>query len=441
MNTSRRQFLRTSAAVSGSVLALHRGVHAAGSDILRVGLIGCGGRGTGAVANAVNADPGVRIVAMADAFEDRMNASLNVLRKRYPDRIDVDPSRCFAGFDAYKELIASGVDVVLLATPPNFRPIHLAAAIEAGKHVFCEKPVAVDAPGVRSVLATCKLAKQKSLSVVSGLCWRYNNVIRETIKRIHDGAIGDIVSVQSTRNLGYLWHRGRQPEWTEMEFQMRNWYYFTWLCGDHNVEQQIHGIDKCSWALSDKPPVSAWAISGRQVRTEPKWGNIYDHHSVVYEYEDGVKFYALARQQPGCYNDYSEMIMGTKGRCDLQKGLIVGETNWTHGQTADDLWNKTGGKLAKDKPRPMHQVEQDEMFAAIRAGKTINNGDYMCQSTLLAILGRTAGYTGQQITWEAMKESKLDLSPKRYAFDAEPPILPDADGKYPVAMPGVTKFV
>ena len=441
MNISRRQFLRATAAVSGSVLALHRGAHAAGSDILKVGLIGCGGRGAGAARNAINADPGVRLVAMADAFGDRIEEKLKALKKLHPDRVDVDPSRCFVGFDAYKQLIASDVDVVLLATPPNFRPIHLAAAIDAGKHVFCEKPVAVDAPGVRDVMATCKLAKQKNLSVVSGLCWRYNTVIRETMKRVHDGAIGDIVAVQSTRNLGYLWHHGREPEWTEMEFQMRNWYYFTWLSGDHNVEQQIHGIDKCSWALSDRTPVSAWAISGRQVRTDPKWGNIYDHHSVVYEYENGVKFYALARQQPGCYNDYSETIMGTKGLCDLQKGRIVGETNWTHGADAADLSGYSGKRPEKGKPRPMHQIEQDEMFAAIRAGKPINNGDYMCQSTLLAILGRTAGYTGQRITWEQMKESKLDLSPKRYAFDAEPPILPDSDGKYPVAIPGVTKFV
>lgn len=173
------------------------------------------------------------------------------------------------------------------------------------------------------MMATCELARKKKLCVVSGLCWRYDTVIRETLKRIHDGAIGDIVAIQSTRNLGFLWHRGRQPEWTEMEFQMRNWYYFTWLSGDHNVEQQIHGIDKCSWAMKDKTPVKAWAISGRQVRTDAKWGNIYDHHAVVYEYDDGARFYALARQQPGCFNDYSEMLMGTKGRCDLQKGRIL----------------------------------------------------------------------------------------------------------------------
>jgi predicted dehydrogenase len=441
MSVSRRHFLRTAAVVSGSVLAIHRGAHAAGSDILRVGLVGCGSRGAGAASNAINADPGVRLVALADAFGDRLEGTLKQLKLRHPDEVQVDPSRCFVGFDSYKQLIASGVDVVLLAAPPHFRPLHLAAAIEADKHVFAEKPVGVDATGVRSVLATCELAKKKKLCVVSGLCWRYDTVIRETMKRIHDGAIGDIVALQTTRNLGFLWQRPRQPNWTEMEFQMRNWYYFTWLSGDHNVEQQIHGIDKCAWAMKDKTPLKAWAVSGRQVRVDPKWGDIYDHHAVVYEYDNGTRMYAFARQQPGCFNDYSEVLMGTKGRCDLQKGRITGETNWSHGQQAGDLSSYSAKKPRSGALRPMHQVEQDEMFAAIRAGKCINNGEYMCQSTLMAILGRTAGYTGQEITWEQMKQSKQDLSPQRYTFDATPPTLPGADGKYPVAMPGVTQFI
>lgn len=440
MTISRRSFLWKSAAVGGAALALQRGAHAAGSDILRVGLVGCGSRGSGAAANAMNADPGVRIVALADAFGDRIQGCLTQLKRLSPTQIDVPDSRCFVGFDSYKPLIASGVDVVLLAAPPHFRPLHLKACIDAGKHVFCEKPVAVDATGVRSVQATCELARQKKLNLVSGLCWRYDTVIRETMKRVHDGAIGKIVAVQTTRNLGYLWQRPRQPDWTEMEFQMRNWYYFTWLSGDHNVEQQIHGIDKCMWAMKDVPPARAWAISGRQVRTDSKWGDIYDHHAVVYEFADGARMYALARQQPNCYNDYSEFLVGTKGRCDLQKGQIEGETNWSYGAKAGDL-SGYSGKLRKGGLRPMHQVEQDELFAAIRAGKYINNGHYMCQSTLIAILGRTAGYTGQAITWEQMTQSKLDLSPKRYAFDAEPPTRPGPDGKYPIAMPGVTRFV
>jgi predicted dehydrogenase len=440
MDISRRSFLESSAAVGSAALAIPRGVHAAGSDTLKVGLVGCGDRGSGAAANAMNADKGVRLVAMADAFGDRLEGSLARLKRLAPEQVDVERSRCFVGFDSYQQLVASGVDVVLLATPPHFRPAHLKACIKAGKHVFVEKPVGVDATGVRSVRASCELARQKNLNVVSGLCWRYDTVIRETMKRVHDGAIGQIVAVQTTRNLGYLWQRPRRPEWTEMEFQMRNWYYFTWLSGDHNVEQQIHGIDKCSWGLRDEPPVRAWGLSGRQVRTDPQWGDIYDHHAVVYEYASGARMYALARQQPGCFNDYSEILFGTKGRCDLQKGRIEGETNWSHGAQSGDLTGHSG-RLRKGAMRPMHQVEHDELFAAIRAGKCINNGDYMCQSTLIAILGRTVGYTGQAITWEQMNRSKQDLSPKRYAFDAEPPTLRDSDGKYPVAMPGVTRFV
>lgn len=441
MNISRRSFLCSSAAVGGAVLAIHRSAHAAGSDTLKVGLVGCGDRGSGAAANAMNADRGVKLVAMADAFDDRLQGSLTRLKRLMPDQVDVDRSRCFVGFDSYKPLIASGVDVVLLASPPHFRPAHLKACVEAGKHVFAEKPVGVDATGVRSVRASCELARQKKLNVVSGLCWRYDTVIRETMKRVHDGAIGRIVAVQTTRNLGYLWHRPRTPEWTEMEFQMRNWYYFTWLSGDHNLEQQIHGIDKCSWALRDEPPVRAWGLSGRQVRTDPKYGDIFDHHAVVYEYAGGARMYAFARQQPGCFNDYSEILLGTKGRCELQKGRIEGETNWSYGSQAGDLSGHSGGKLRKGSLRPMHQIEHDELFAAIRAGRCINNGDYMCQSTLIGILGRTVGYTGQAVTWEQMNQSQQDLSPKRYAFDAEPPTLRGADGKYPVAIPGMTKFV
>jgi predicted dehydrogenase len=440
MSISRRSFLWNSAAAGAATLAIHRGAHAAGSDILRVGLVGCGDRGSGAAANAMNADKGVRLVAMADAFGDRLDRSLARLKKLNPEQVDVTRERCFVGFDSYQQLIASGVDVVLLASPPHFRPAHLKACIDAGKHVFAEKPVGVDATGVRSVMASCELAKQKKLNVVSGLCWRYDTVIRETVKRIQDGAIGQILAVQTNRNLGFLWQRPRKPEWTEMEFQMRNWYYFTWLSGDHNVEQQIHGIDKCMWALKDEPPVQAWGTSGRQVRVESKWGDIYDHHAVVYEFASGARMYAFARQQPGCFNDYSEVLLGTKGRCDLQKGKIEGETKWSFGATAGDL-SGFSGRVRKGGLRPMHQVEQDELFAAIRAGRTINNGHYMCQSTLVAILGRTVGYTGQQIAWDAMKQSKLNLSPKRYAFDAEPPTLPGPDGKYAVATPGVTRFV
>jgi predicted dehydrogenase len=431
MSSSRRDFLKTSTlAAAGAVcgLSLSRSVHAAGSDVLKVGLIGCGGRGTGAAANALNADPRAKITALADVFPEKVENSLKGLKQGYNERVDVPPERCFTGFDAYQKLLQSGVDVVILAEPPHFRPRHLKAAIEAGKHVFCEKPVAVDAPGVRSVLDTCKLAEQKGLSVVSGLCWRYHNGVRETMKRVLDGAIGDLLAIQETYLTGFLWERPRKPEWTEMEFQMRNWYYFTWLSGDFNVEQHVHSLDKALWAMRDQPPARAWGLGGRQVRTDKKFGDIYDHHAVVYEYANGVRVSAFCRQQGGCYSDVSDIFIGTKGRCNVLKHQIedlAGNTVWK--------FQGEGGN--------MYDLEHQALFAAIRAGKPINNGQYMAYSTMLAILGRMVDYTGKVLTWDEAIQSKQVLAPSDYRFDATPPVVPGPDGSYPIAMPGQTKFV
>lgn len=447
----RRDFLRTSAILGGAAiagsLALPRGVHAAGSDVLKVGLVGCGGRGCGAAVNAIDADPGVRLVAMADAFEDRLQFARSVLKKTKPEQVDVADDRCFAGFDGYQGLLAADVDVVLLATPPHFRPMQLKACIDAGKHIFAEKPVGVDATGIRKALAYSEEARKKGLNLMSGLCWRYNPCAQESIKRVQDGAIGEIVAVHATYLTGQLWERPRQPDWTEMDFQMRNWYYFTWLSGDHNVEQHVHGIDKCLWALGDKPPVKAWSAGGRQVRTETKFGNIYDHQAVVYEFESGMKMVAIHRQQAGCYKEYTETLVGTKGSCELHKGLITGQNPWRYssGREGRDATANMGasGKMAAgaSEYNNMHQIEQDVFFESIREGQLINAGDYMCRSTLVGIMGRMASYTGLEITWEQMQNSQEDLSPSRYAFDADPPILPGPDGAYPVAVPGLTKFV
>jgi len=429
--TSRRDFLKTSARVAAGTaagLALSRSVHAAGSDILRVGLIGCGGRGTGAAGNALNADPHTRVTALADVFPEKIEHTLKVLRGQYSERVDVPPERRFTGFDAYQKLIHSGVDVVLLAEPPHFRPRHLQAAIEAGKHVFCEKPVAVDAPGVRSVLETCKRAEQKGLSVVSGLCWRYHNGVRETMARVLDGAIGDVVGIQETYLTGFLWERPRQPQWSEMEFQMRNWYYFTWLSGDFNVEQHVHSLDKALWAMHDEPPARAWGLGGRQVRTDKRFGDIYDHHAVVYEYANGVRVWAYCRQQAGCYSDVSDIIIGTKGRCNVLKHQIedlAGNVVWK--------FRGEGGN--------MYDLEHQALFRAIRSGRPINNGVYMARSTMLAILGRMVDYTGRLLTWEEALNSKQVLAPSAYSFEADPPVLPGPDGHYPIAMPGQTKFI
>lgn len=428
-STNRRTFLKsTTIAAAGAAvgsLGIGRSAHAAGSEVLKIGLVGCGGRGSGAAANALVADPNTKLVAMADAFPDRIETALNGLQKRFKDRAAVDRDHQFVGFDAYQKVIASDVDVVLLTTSPHFRPIHLKAAIDAGKHVFCEKPVAVDAPGVRSVLATSEEAAKKKLNLVSGLCWRYDLGVKETMKRVLDGAIGDIVAIQETYNTGTLWQRPRQPDWTEMEYQMRNWLYFTWLSGDHNVEQHIHSLDKAAWAMHDEPPVRAWGLGGRQVRTDPKYGDIFDHHAVCYEYANGVRVYSYCRQMAGCSGDVSDIFLGTKGKADILKNRIQGPQEW---------------RYRGQKPS-MYELEHQALFAAIRAGQTINNGLYMCRSTMLAILGRLATYSGKTITWDEAINSKISLAPSKYTMDATPPTVPDKDGKYPVAVPGVTQVV
>jgi len=415
---TRRDFLKTSAAAAAAVnLRIARSAYAAGSDTLRVGLVGCGGRGTGAAGQALAADRGLKLVAMGDAFEDRLKQSLEQLGKNRETsaKIDVAPERRFVGFDAYKGVIEAS-DVVLLATPPQFRPLHLRAAIEAGKHVFAEKPVAVDAPGVRGVLETCEAAKKKNLSVVSGLCLRYDNSFREGVRRIHDGAIGELRTLQANDYRGRIWVKPRQPGMTDMEWQMRNWYYFTWLSGDFNVEQHVHYLDVCTWLMRDQYPVSAVGMGGRQARTGPEYGQIYDHHSVVYEYANGVRLFSNCRQQQGCHNDMSAHAFGSKGYALVaERRMQIGDWTW-------------------DGPKNnMYQTEHDELFRAIRDGKTINNGEYMAKSTLVAIMGRMATYTGALVTWEQALNSKEDLTPP--AYDWKIPLTQPA-----IAIPGVTKL-
>jgi predicted dehydrogenase len=428
---NRRDFLKTTSALAAAGtlaggLSISRSAHAAGSDLLKIGLIGCGGRGTGAAVNALSADKNCRLVAMADAFEDRLKSSLESLKKQAarmeaPDKVAVDAEHCFVGFDAGDKLIASDVDVVLLAEPPHFRPAHLKAAVAAGKQIFCEKPVAVDPWGVRDVMATVEEAKKKNLNLVAGLCWRYDLGVRETMKRVLDGAIGRIKCIQENYLASTLSHRPRKPEQTELEYQLRNWQFFVWLSGDYNIEQHIHSLDKAAWAMGDVPPARAWGMGGRLLRN-PKQGDIYDHHSVVYEYPDREPVvYSFCRQMQGCAIDVSDIFIGEKGQADILKHEITGENPWRY----------TG-------PKPsMYDVEHQELFAAIRSGKTINNGDYLAKSTMWGILGRMTNYAGHPMTWQEALESPLHLVPDRYAFDARPPVVPDADGNYPCALPGV----
>lgn len=423
---ARRRFLRTSGfalagtALAGTTASAAPAVHAAGDEVLRVGLIGCGGRGTGAAVQALTADEHVKLAAMGDMFEPRLTSSLRSLKsqKDIASKIDVPQERQFIGFDAYKEVIGSGVDVVLLATPPHFRPMHLKAAIDAGKHVFAEKPVAVDAPGVKSVLATCAEAKQKGLSVVSGLCLRYDQGFQEAVQRIHDGQAGEAFTVMANDYRGSIWVKPRQPDWTDMHWQMHNWYYFTWLSGDFNVEQHVHYLDIAAWVLEGYP-VKAIGMGGRQVRTEDIYGNIYDHHSVTYEYENGARIVSNCRQQPGCKNDMGVVVQGTQGFAKLshKETSIYGARPWSFEGTAKNCY----------------QVEHDELFSSIRNGRPLNNGEYMANSTLLAIMGRMATYTGREVTWEQAFNSQEDLAPAEYAWGEAPAVE--------IARPGITKFV
>jgi len=425
---TRREFLQASTSTAiGATLIAQLGdapmATAANDNILKIGLIGCGGRGSGAAAQALKADKNVKLWAMADAFADRLDLSLSSLQKdeSLAPKIDVPPERRFVGFDGYQQVIAC-CDVVLLCTPPHFRPIHLKAAVDAGRHVFAEKPVAVDAPGIRSVLATCELAKQKKLSVVSGLCLRYDYGFRETIRRLQAGDIGDITTLIANDYRGPIWVKPREPDWSDMTWQMRNWYYFTWLSGDFNVEQHVHLLDVCSWIMRDANPIQAIAMGGRQQRTGSEFGHIYDHFSVVYEFAGGVKLFSNCRQQVGCKNDISAQVFGTKGRAQLserRKGMRI--------QTTSE-WIYDGPE------NQMYQTEHDELFASIRKGEPINNGEYMARSSLIAIMGRMAAYTGKVITWEMALNSQEDLSPPRYDWNVELPVPP-------IAVPGQTKFV
>jgi predicted dehydrogenase len=299
--------------------------------------------------------------------------------------------------------------------------MHLEAAVEAGKHVFAEKPVAVDAAGVRSVLATCARAKKKNLSIVSGLCLRYDFGFRELVRRVHDGAVGQVVALQANDYRGSNWGKPREEGANEMTYQMRNWYNFTWLSGDFNVEQHVHFLDVCAWVMKNEYPIRAIGLGGRQVRTGPEYGHIYDHFSIVYEYPDGAKLFSNCRQQPKCKNDVSANVLGTKGKAELRerrKGLVI---------RSNSEWFYDG------KRNDMYQTEHDELFASIRAGKPLNNGEYMAKSTLLAIMGRMAAYTGQEITWQKALTSKEELKPSVYAWDGTPPPAV-------IALPGKTQF-
>jgi predicted dehydrogenase len=429
---SRRAFLGDCAALSAIPLlaSLPANVFAAGSDRLKIGLVGCGGRGIGAVRDCIAAEPSVQLWALGDIFADRVAAARedftngrkdkNGKITRPPlskDNCNVAPEREFTGFDAYKGVIDSGIDLVILAAPPGFRPPHMEAAINAGVHVFAEKPVAVDPAGARRVIAIGELAKQKRLAIGTGTQRRHTNSFQAVMQRVRDGAIGEITGGQCYWLGGALWHRGRKPEWTEMEYQVRNWYYFNWLCGDHIVEQHIHNIDVINWAF-DGPPVKALGMGGRQWRTGPEYGEIWDHFAVEFEYANGARVASYCRHTKGAASREGERVTGTLGNAEPKRGLITGKNAWTF------EGERNNGMVR----------EHADLIASIRKGEPINDARRIAESTLTAIMGRMSAYTGRELSWSwVLNASKLDLTPPAYAFGDAPPVN--------IAVPGETPLV
>jgi predicted dehydrogenase len=433
---SRRDFLRGGIA-AGAGLAMSSATHAfaAESNDIKIGLIGCGGRGSGAAGQALSSgNYNFKLWAMGDAHEDRLESSYKNLSEKHKDQFNVG-DRKFIGLDAYEKVIAE-CDLVILATPPGFRPYHFEAAVNAGKNVFMEKPVATDAPGVRKVMEMADVADKKGLHVVAGLQRRYQNCYREALKQVKENnIIGEIVGGQVYWDSAGVWVKEREAGQTELQYQLRNWYYFNWLCGDHINEQHIHNVDVANWFL-DAHPVSAQGMGGRQVRTGKEFGEIYDHHYVEFTYPNGIRINSQCRHQKGCINPVREEFTGTKGilyldnsgRCYAND--FKGNSIWRYRPTGPDR---------KD-PDP-YQVEHNELQDAILNGKKINNAHYVAQSTMTTIFGRFASYSGKELMWDDAIKSDIQLMPNKVTWDTVPPTAPDKDGFYPVAIPGVTKVI
>jgi myo-inositol 2-dehydrogenase / D-chiro-inositol 1-dehydrogenase len=430
---SRRNFLQATSVAAGGValgLSTERAVHAQGSDTIKIALVGCGGRGSGAADQALSTKGNTKLVAMADAFPDRLESSYKNLAKEHEKQMEVPDDHKFIGFDAYKDAIKLA-DVVILATPPGFRSIHFEEAVKQGKHVFMEKPVAVDGPGVKRVLEAAEEAKKKNLKVGVGLQRHHQLGYLETIQRLHDGAIGDIVAMRAYWNDGGVWVKERIPGETEMQYQMRNWYYFVWLCGDHICEQHIHNLDVINW-VKNGYPVRCHGMGGRQVRTGKQYGEIFDHHAVEFDYEDGSKLFSQCRHIRGCVSSVSEHVIGTHGKCDVSGHRITGERK---------AWNWSLSREDRERAKNPYQQEHDDLFAAIRDDKPYNEAVNGAMSSLTAIMGRLATYSGKVITRDEVLNSNVALVPSKYAWDGTPPTVPDENGFYPIPIPGATNVV
>ena len=439
LKTTRRKFVKQSSLIAGGLMAVpilgRTNFFSGASGEIKVAVVGCGGRGTGAAVQALSSKQNVKIVALADAFNDRLENCYSALNGELAERglkeseikakVDVPESRRFVGFDAYQKAIPFA-DVVILATPPGFRPMHFEEAVKLGKHVFMEKPVAVDPAGVKKVLDAAAIAKQKKLNVVVGLQRRYQTSYRELFKRKE--LIGDLISGQVWWNNPGVWMKKREPQQTEMEYQMRNWYYFNWLCGDHILEQHIHNMDVMNWFKGDFP-VRAQGMGGRQVRTGKEYGEIYDHHYVEFMYADGTMMNSQCRHIPGTMTKVDELLVGAKGRIFCGEAVIR------------DNKGKELYRFDKKQDNAPFQNEHDELFAAIANGEhKFNNAEYGAKSTLTAVMGRMATYSGQVIDADKTLASGIDIMPKEYSWTAMPPTVPNADGFYPIAMPGKTKY-
>jgi predicted dehydrogenase len=423
-SNTRRDFLFTAA----SGLTLAQSVHAAGSGVIKIGVVGCGGRGEAAAMNAMNAGKDIKLVAMGDVLLDRVHEKRTALKLKYADQVDVKDDRCFAGWESYKGVIEAS-DVVLIACAAKFHPMYLMAAIQAGKHVFVEKPHAIDPHGAKTLAAAIDLARKKNLSVVSGLQSRYHPGYIETMQRVHDGAIGDIVAIQET------WLRPpyvlypRRPGLSELSHQGSNQYHFNWLSGDDLIQTLSHNLDRSSWALRGAVPTRVYGMGGRSTLNGEIYGNVFDHHSAVYDFPNGVRVYALCRTIDNCYEENSSLIMGTKGRCDLLRLRIDGETKWQH-----------PGPQSKNNA---YDLEHVALFEGIRNGKPVNNGDYMVKSCLITQMGQFSCYTGKEVTWQQINASDFEYSPRAEDVrdNSEAPVKPGPDGAYPVFVPGVTKLL
>ncbi len=435
---SRRDFLKTgtvagaaAAAVSLGTpsLSLARSANAIGRDTIKVGLIGSGGRGTAASMQALNTQSGnnVELHAMADVFENRAQNSLAGLKEEKGDKVKVNDDSLFIGLDGYKRVLDSDVDLVILATPPGFRPLHFEKAIDAGKHVFMEKPVGVDAPGIRRVLAAGEKAREKKLWVQVGLQRRHEPIYKQAIEQLQAGIIGDLITSRVYWNNNGVWNRPRDPRDNELEYQMRNWYYFNWLCGDHIVEQHIHNLDVINWVMNDFP-VKAQGQGGRLVRKGRKNGEIFDHHAVEYTYANGHKMFSFCRHMPKCWSAVTEYVHGAKGWAHLSEGKIYNEKNELIFESEYDKKKKHDG----------WQQEHHDLFAAIEAGQYVNEAEYGAKSTFTAILGRLATYSGKELNWDkclAESPALADVD-SITSFDMAAPVLPNPDGTYQVAVPG-----